>query len=73
MLAIKERIDAEFREYREQGLREGRKAGLRDGRKAGLRDGRKEIIKRLINNGYKINEISNMVNLTEEEIKKIIK
>lgn len=65
MLAIKERIDAEFRGYREQGLR--------DGRKAGLRDGEKEIIKRLINNGYKINEISNMVNLTEEEIKKIIK
>ena len=65
MLAIKERIDAEFRGYRERGLRDGR----RDGRK----QGEKEIIKRLINKGYEIKEVADMINLTEEEINKILK
>lgn len=38
MLAVKERIDAEFRSYRERGLEEGRK----EGRKEGIREGKKK-------------------------------
>ena len=73
MLAIKERIDAEFRGYRERGLKAGRREGLRYGRKVGRKQGEQEIIKRLINKGYKIKEIADMINLTEKEIENILR
>lgn len=63
MLAIKERIDAEFRSYREKGLREGRKEGRKEERC--------KIAKNLLKMGYDIEEIRKITNLRDKEIEKL--
>ena len=71
MLALKERIDAEFRAYRERGLRDGRKIGERIGRQNGIKEEKLEIAKNLLNMGYSKEEIMRATGITKEEIKKI--
>ena len=71
MLALKERIDAEFRGYRERGLRDGRKIGERIGRQNGIKEEKLEIAKNLLNMGYSKEEIMRATGITKEEIKKI--
>ena len=85
MLALKERIDAEFRGYRERGLRVGRKIGRQEGerigrqegerigRQEGIREEKLEIAKNLLNMGYSKEEIIKATGITKEEIEKIKK
>ena len=56
------------RYYREEGLKEGREEGL----KQGIEQNKLEVIKNLYKNGVDINTIAIGVNLTFEEVKKII-
>ena len=81
MLALKERIDAEFRGYRERGLRAGRKIGRQEGERIGRQEGRQEgerqqtlkIAKNLLNMGYSKEEIIKATGITKEEIDKMKK
>ena len=59
-------------EGRELGISEGRELGISEGRELGISEGQKEIIKNMISNGITISEISKMVNISEEEIRKLI-
>ena len=69
MLALKERIDAEFRGYRERGLRAGRKIG----RQEGIREEKLEIAKNLLNMGYSKEEIIKATGITKAEVDKMRK
>ena len=60
----------------EQGLAEGRKKGheqgLVEGHKKGHKEGVKTVITNMIDNGFKISEISKMINIKEEEINELL-
>ena len=56
---------------KEEGLAEGRAEGLVEGRAEGLVEGRAEIIRQLLKSGMAIEVISEALNLSEEEIRKI--
>ena len=77
MLALKERIDAEFRGYRERGLRAGRKIGRQEGERIGRQEGERQqtlkIAKNLLNMGYSKEEIIKATGITKEEIDKMKK
>ena len=60
------------RYYREEGLKEGREEGLKQGIEQGIEQKQLEVIKNLYKNGVDINTIAIGVNLTFEEVKKII-
>lgn len=63
MLAVKERIDAEFRSYREKGIKEGRKKGVQEGKC--------EIARNLLNMGYSVKEIREITKLSEKTLNKL--
>ncbi|MDR2585404.1 MAG: Rpn family recombination-promoting nuclease/putative transposase [Prevotellaceae bacterium] len=60
-------------EGREEGLEEGRKEGMAIGRKEGRKEERENIVKKLINIGIPIDQISTATNLAIEEIAKLLK
>ena len=55
-----------------EGIMEGKKAGLIEGRKEGIEENRKEIVLNMHKNNMKIETICNIVNITEDEVRKII-
>ena len=84
----KDKHERELAEYREKYIRDqmaiedygfdrGLEQGLEQGLKQGLEQGRNEekekIIKSMQKNGMSIQDISNIVNLSKEEINKILK
>ncbi len=54
-----------------EGLEEGRKEGRKEGKIEGIKQNKEEIIKRLLQRKYDYKEISEITNVTIEEIKKI--
>ena len=54
-----------------EGLEEGRKEGRKEGKIEGIKQNKDEIIKRLLQRKYDYKEISEITNVTIEEIKKI--
>ena len=59
--------NSEFRE----GLKEGKEIGLREGKEAGLHESKAEIAKKLLALKMPIDQIIQITDLTEEEIKQI--
>lgn len=72
---IEEGIQKGIEEGRKKGIQEGRKEGKKEGEKIGEKNGIKknsiEIAKKLLKMQMPINQISEITNLTEEEIKKL--
>jgi predicted transposase/invertase (TIGR01784 family) len=56
----------------EKGMEKGRQEGLQEGLQKGRLEGIKEIVLSMKNRGMPIGEIAAMLNLTEQEIEKII-
>ena len=68
--------EAEKEEFRREGLEEGRQEGIelgkQEGIKEGIKEGKKEVINNLYNSGVDINTIAIGVNMSIEEVNKII-
>jgi hypothetical protein len=56
----------------ERGLKEGKKLGLKEGEKRGIKKGQKLLIERLIKKGMSLEEISALLDIPIEEIKKLL-
>jgi len=66
------KVRKEGEKERKRGRDEGRKEGKEEGRCEGKSEGQKELIKTMISNGIEIEKICQMINLSEEEVEKIL-
>ena len=55
-----------------KGIKEGKKEGIIEGKREGIEENRKEIVLNMHKNNMDINTISRIVQITEEEVRKII-
>ena len=64
-----------IKEGKEQGIKEGKEQGIKEGKEQGIKEGEKnsknEIAKKLLKTNMTIKQISEITNLTEEELKKL--
>ena len=55
-----------------EGIREGRKEGIKEGRKKGMQEGMREVANRMLLEGkYSLEEIVNLTQLSQDEIKNL--
>ena len=59
------------RDAKEKGLREGKKEGIKEGKKEGILQEKKEIAKKMLDMNMPIEQISQVTELSETEIKKL--
>ena len=56
----------------QRGLEQGRKHGIKQGIEQGIEQGIKQMILRMQKNGYSIEQIARVAEMSEESIKKMI-
>ena len=55
-----------------EGIQEGKREGIQEGKREGIQEGKREGVLNLHADGFDIPKISKWMNLTEEEVRKII-
>ena len=58
-------------EIRQEAIKEGREEGIAEGVAKGVAKGHKEIAKRMLSEGFSVEKIASLTDLSGEEIKKL--
>jgi len=67
---LKKGLEEGLKKGIEEGLKIGLEQGREEGREKGREEGMKEVIGKMIEKGMSIAEIANILDLTEEEVRK---
>ena len=71
-LAYEDGFEDGFENGEESGIQKGLQQGLQEGRQQGIQQGILKVISSMRNNGLSIAEISNVTNLSIEEVTKVL-
>ena len=70
---LSERVVEWTEEWKQEGLKQGLGRGREKGRKEGFLEGQRDVALGMIKKGYTVDVISQLTDLSEEEIEALIK
>ncbi|MCZ0757079.1 transposase, partial [Anoxybacillus sp. J5B_2022] len=59
--------------YEKKALEKGREEGIKQGIKQGMRQGMKHLVQTMAGKGMSVQDIANVTDLAEEEVKQLLK
>ncbi|WLR51759.1 Rpn family recombination-promoting nuclease/putative transposase [Bacillus tianshenii] len=57
--------------WHKKGREEGRQEGIQEGRQEGLREVKKEVARKMLQEGFAVEQIMKITDLSEEEVAKL--